>query len=266
MTTNNAAIHLNRKKNNAAREILITAEELTSTSKRYIKGRNLHKMRSPLILEIIKNFNVTETISEAICGSIDKAGKLSLKFESKNKAFVQDAIKDGKLSYIEIFVLTNKGCSCKKQIQIGLPCSHYIRFLQEKGENIFETIHIADRWIDQIINVPTYKVPTPVKFVEKTIVKTPSDEKERFIILRSRLMPLAVRGAQTQRDYEMVSQLISELEIKYKTPNSIIDDVAKRPGRPKKQVNYANDKSKIKKIFYKIIIKILFNIYIIFQI
>ena len=64
----------------------------------------------------------------------------------------------------------------------------------------------------------------------------------------------------------MVSQLISELEIKYKTPISIIDDVAKRPGRPKKQVNYANDKSKIKKIFYKIIRKKLFNIYIIFQI
>lgn len=119
------------------REILITAEELTQTSKRFIKGRKLHKMRSPQVLEIMKIFQVSQVISEAICGSINKANRLQIIFDDeKGEALVSDVIKDGEISFVEKFVVSDEGCTCKKQNQVGLPCSHFIQFLLKK-ESIY---------------------------------------------------------------------------------------------------------------------------------
>ena len=72
------------------RQILITAEKMTMVSKRFIKGQKQHKMRDPQVLDIMKHFDVSQVIAEAILGSITKANdpkKLSIKYDAdKNQA------------------------------------------------------------------------------------------------------------------------------------------------------------------------------------
>lgn len=47
------------------RQIFITAEEMTMISKRFIKGRKLHKMRYLQFLEFMKKFQISGSITKA---------------------------------------------------------------------------------------------------------------------------------------------------------------------------------------------------------
>lgn len=141
------------------RQILITAEEMTMVSKRFIKGRKQHKMRDPQVLDIMKHFDVSQVITEAISGSITKANdpkKLSIKYDAdKNQAVVTDTIKDNEISYAEHFIVTESGCTGKKQMQVGIPCSHFIKFLIGKMKIIYDFISVNERWIDHFNNTPS---------------------------------------------------------------------------------------------------------------
>lgn len=225
------------------REILITAEELTQTSKRFIKGRKLHKMRSPQVLEIMKIFQVSQVISEAICGSINKANRLQIIFDDeKGEALVSDVIKDGEISFVEKFVVSDEGCTCKKQNQVGLPCSHFIQFLLKKRINIYQAIKVNERWVDNFTKVPILPSFSQIKKSNKILQTPPCDERERYILLRAKCMSLITKAAQTQSSYEMVDKMLSDIEMKIdKNEPVIIDDTAARPGRPKKQINLANE-------------------------
>ena len=58
-------------------------------------------------------------------------------------------------------------------------------------------------------------------------------------------MNLIAKASQTQTSYEMLDRMLTEIEMKMeKNETHIIDDVATRPGRPKKQINFANEKNK----------------------
>lgn len=70
--------------------------------------------------------------------------------------------------------------------------------------------------------------------IKKTFV-TPIDEKERFILFRSRGLFLITKASQTQNSYELLNKIFDEAEshLENEEPN-IKDDVSKRPERPKK--------------------------------
>lgn len=226
------------------RQMLITAEEMTMISKRFIKGRKQHKMRNPQVLDIMKNFHVSQVIAEAISGSITKANdseKLSIKYDAgKDQAVVTDTIKDNEISYAEHFTVTESGCTCKKQIQVGIPCSHFIKFLIEKKKNIYDFIKINERWIDHFKNTPSL-LQSRLSITTKKILQTPPcDEKDRYVLLKSKCLNLIAKAAQTQSSYELVDSMLDEIETKMNGKNMyIFDDTASRPGRPKKNKKFS---------------------------
>ena len=60
------------------REEMSFVEHNSYYSKRYIKGRKMKKVRSPDIVEIMSHFHVSQSIAEAISGSINKTEDLEI--------------------------------------------------------------------------------------------------------------------------------------------------------------------------------------------
>lgn len=173
------------------REHLTFTENNSRFNKRFVKGRKLKKVKSKYIVDIMSNLNVAETIAESISGSISKSQNLEIKFSGCNSATIIEKKnncnekEDNELS-TETYIIKNGKCSCLKQESAGLPCSHIIRFLMEKGENLYESLKINDRWIIHQPNDITFSTEISKKItIEKPNV-APSDDVERFVILKAK--------------------------------------------------------------------------------
>lgn len=108
------------------REEMSFVEHNSYYSKRYIKGRKMKKVRSPDIIEILSYFHISQSIAEAISGSINKTEDLEINIIGAQLAFVIEK----KINYItgeryeENFIISDGRSSCNKQESTGLPCSH----------------------------------------------------------------------------------------------------------------------------------------------
>ncbi|KAK8888705.1 hypothetical protein M9Y10_033438 [Tritrichomonas musculus] len=151
-------------------------------------GRKLKKVRSPDIVDILAKFNVAQSIAEYISGSISKASELIVEFTNEGlMVFKEEKVNiQAEENYAETNFILIGECSCKKQVNTGLPCSHYIRYLIETHQDIYSNISIAPRWT---INKPqSFQFPTIIrnKVTYETPDVIPIDNKERFNILRAR--------------------------------------------------------------------------------
>ena len=221
------------------REHLTFTEFNSHYSKRFIKGRKLKKVRSSNIVEIMSKFKVAQSIAESISGSITKASRLEIQITGNQNAIVIEKKKDNtcNIDYSEMYVITNGKCSCLKNESTGLPCSHMLRFLIETKQDIFKSITIDPRWIiDQPINYE-YTPNIFGKITYDDAVILPSDDKERYVLLRSKANSLVALASKSNEMYEIFNSILEEAEkalAELSTEPTIIDEFSKRPGRKNK--------------------------------
>ena len=205
---------------------------------RYYKIRKIHKIVPDQIKEIMSRFNVSEAIAEAMLGSIIKSDLLEIEL-SKESAKVKEKKSDvyTKEDYFEEYIIVDDHCSCNKEESAGIPCSHYIRYLKEIGKNILESIRIAPRWqFDYVhcLRKEDIEINTNIPYNPPVIATT--NEKDRFILLRSRLTAIASLAAKDQSSYEIVNKAFDNVEKQLdsigKEPE-VEDCFSVRPGRHK---------------------------------
>ena len=106
----------------------------------------------------------------------------------------------------------------------------------ETKQNVYDNITINQRWI---ITIPqAYEsIPNIVnKITSDTAVVVPLDEKERFILLRSRSIALVNLASKSHETYELFEDLLKDAEQKLSdatAPPMIIDESGIKPGRKK---------------------------------
>ena len=119
-----------------------------TTNDQYVKIVKPHKMKDPLVLEMIVTFNISPRIAESIAGSIRKTERLSLlKLNNEYKISEEITDRNGKVLRTENYIVKDGHCSCFKFEQSGLPCSHIIKVYQYEQIPI-SNLPINRRWMN----------------------------------------------------------------------------------------------------------------------
>ena len=215
------------------RALLISAEEYSMMSRRYVKGKKLRKLRSPLIINILKHFDISENIAEAIAGSIEKSEKLEYE-PFDDFAIITEKKFELNGEYCENYIVTSTECECKKQEHTGLPCSHIIRYWKEMNMNVYDQIKIAERWKITKASDPLEQLSDANHFTEESVKVVPTTNHERFILLRAKGLSLIGIASRTQNGFECLSSILDEAEIKLTQGQEAIvqDEIGVTPGRP----------------------------------
>lgn len=231
------------------REQMTFTEHYSMCTKRFIKGRKMKMTRTLDVVEIMTLFNVSQSIAEAISGSIQKAANLDCEIINQNLAKITQKKDDSNLGkeLTETYFITDGQCSCLKQISTGLPCSHFIKYLLATGNEVYRSIMIHPRYI--LSGKQPYEVSRNLfnEYVvhEKATVVT-DDEKTRFILLRSQSIALSSIASKTQKTFNIFKECLSNAEEKIEQASNcpeIVDQFGTRPGRKRRG---ENDPSKLK--------------------
>lgn len=223
------------------RVALINAERLSSLSKQYICGIKPRKVKDQILISLIEKFNIAENIASAICNSIINAEDLSIRFIDDAQTQAEVIEKDPTFEdiYQEKFLVTMSGCSCKKQIQTGIPCKHFIKFLNEKNLNVINYIQVSERWTR---TKPNERIE--IKLVDEVQVEKssfiPVTQMDRYISLKNLCLQIMNFASQSQNRYSAAKEKLDELYEQLQNIERIIDDVHPQPGRPHKSTNLAN--------------------------
>lgn len=156
-----------------------------------MKGRKKKKALSENITEIMTKLDVTQSVAEAIAGSIEKSEKCQCEITGTQSAIVTVEKQlgfDGKYGVIdEQYEISNGHCSCLKTESTGLSCSHLIKYITEKGQDVLESIPISPRWKLVNRNLFFTKSETESKCVEfEEQDAVPATQAERYTILQAK--------------------------------------------------------------------------------
>ena len=197
------------------REHLTFMENNSMYNKRYYKTRKERKVKSSDVVNIMSKFNISEPIANEIIGSFEKAERLGCIIHDDDLATITDNKYDNTadIQYTEEYLIFENNCSCHKQESKGIPCSHLIKYLQETGQDVLEIIQVADRWkLDYIQYFDTPTIPTnPVVEHEETDFH-PSNEKERFVHLRSRSNSLVSIASKSEQSFNLMNSIFDTAE------------------------------------------------------
>lgn len=222
------------------RDIITFCEEQKEIKQRYIKGLKRHKSIDPDIVSVMKKFNIERRIAEAIVGSIRKGIKLNGKFNG-SKFIVED---ENELFGMQTFEVNADGeCTCRKKEQVGIPCSHYICYINAiSNNNILENIpnDIVDkRWVvdESEVNNSIFDYNELMFQIPKEILKNPN-QHEKYVILNEKANEIIQQAIKTNYAFDIAKSMFEKISEEIMNPKPrmgyiVQDDEGIKVGRPK---------------------------------